>query len=218
MLMDPRNNKDPLLEEVSTSVGGEEVDPWILDLAMNIAKKIFIKMKEDEDKNKLEEEEARRKAKEEEKGRKKLEYNDDFVELLVSKIMKRVSLNTKESSTKSKGNEFHKVQFDYSCNFMPNFSLVPLRKLPTLNELSYDEWVDKMKSHLIGVHHRLWEILNVGVSKPTENEEMTPKIMQDLHRYTQAVSIIKGSLSMEEYHKVQGRNDVHVIWSIQRRS
>jgi hypothetical protein len=50
MLMAPRNNEDPLLKEVSTSVGGEKVDPRILDLAMNIAKKMFIEMKEDEDK------------------------------------------------------------------------------------------------------------------------------------------------------------------------
>jgi hypothetical protein len=35
-----------------------------------------------------------------------MEYNDDLVELLVSKVMSKVSLNNEESSTKSKGNEF----------------------------------------------------------------------------------------------------------------
>jgi hypothetical protein len=69
--------------------------------------------------------------------------------------MSKVSLNTKESSTKSKGNEFNRVHFDYSHNFVPNFSSVPLEKLPTLSELNYDEWTDKMKSHLIGVHPSL---------------------------------------------------------------
>jgi hypothetical protein len=78
-----------------------------------------------------------------------LEYTENLVELLVSKVMKKVSLNTEESSTKSKGNEFHKVQFDYSRNFMPKFYSTPLEKLPTLSEMNYDEWADKMKSHLI---------------------------------------------------------------------
>jgi hypothetical protein len=36
-----------------------------------------------------------------------MEYNGDLVELLVSKVMSKVSLNTEESSTKSKGNEFN---------------------------------------------------------------------------------------------------------------
>jgi hypothetical protein len=84
----------------------------------------------------------------------------------VSKVLSKVSLNTEESSTKSKGNEFSKVQFDYSRNFIPNFSSAPLGTLPTLNELNYDEWADKMKSHLIGVHPSLWEIVNVGMHKP----------------------------------------------------
>ena len=64
-------------------------------------------------------------------------YNDDLVELLVSKVMSKVNLNTEESSTKIKGNEFNRVQFDYSHNFVPNFYLVPLGKLPTLSELNY---------------------------------------------------------------------------------
>jgi hypothetical protein len=49
---------------------------------------------------------------------------------------------------------------------MPNFSLAPLRKLPTLSELNYDGWVDKMKSHLIDVHPSLWEIVHIGVCMP----------------------------------------------------
>jgi hypothetical protein len=70
-----------------------------------------------------------------------------LVELLVSKVMSKVSLNAKESSTKSKGNEFNRVHFDYYRNLVSNFSLAPLEKLPTLRELNYDQWADKMKSH-----------------------------------------------------------------------
>jgi hypothetical protein len=85
-----------------------------------------------------------------------MEYNGDLVELLVSKVMSKVSLNTEESSTKSKGNEFNRVHFDYYRNFVPNFSSAPLEKLSTLSELNYDECADKMNSHLIGVHPILW--------------------------------------------------------------
>jgi hypothetical protein len=212
-----RDHVDPLLEEIPITSSGEEIDPKVLDLAMKIAEKMFLKMKEEDAKKREEEEESRRKA-EEDKGKGKIEYNDDLVELLVSRVMSKVSLNTEGSSTKSKGNEFNKVQFDYSRNFIPNFSSAPLGKLPTLSELNYDEWADKMKSHLIGVHPSLWEIVNIGMYKPAQGEEMTLEMMQEVHRNAQAVSIIKGSLCPEEYWKVQGREDAHDIWNILKMS
>jgi hypothetical protein len=53
--------------------------------------------------------------------------------------------------------------------------------------------------------------MNIGVYKPAEGEGMTPEMMQDLHRNAQMVSIIRGSLSLEEYCKFQGREDACVI-------
>jgi hypothetical protein len=47
---------------------------------------------------------------------------------------------------------------------------------------------------------------------------MTPKMMQEVYRNAQMVSIIKGILSPEEYHKVQGREDARVIWIILKMS
>jgi hypothetical protein len=161
-----RDHVDPLLEEIPTTSTGEEVDPKVFDLAMKIAEKMFLKMKEEDAKKMAEEEETRRKA-EEDRGKGKIEYNDDLVELLVSRVMSKVSLNTEASSTKSKGTEFNKVQFNYYRSFIPNFSLAQLGKLPTLSELNNDEWADKMKSHLIDVHPSLWEIVNIGMYKPT---------------------------------------------------
>jgi hypothetical protein len=214
----PRNNEDPLIEEVLTMASGEELDPQIINIAMKLAEKMFLKMKEDEAKKKVEEEEARQKIEEEDKGKKPIDCNDDLVELLVSKVMRKMNINTEESPSKSKIYEFNKVPFDYSRSFVPNFSSAPLGKLPTLSELNYDEWADKMKSHLIGVHPSLWEIVHVGVCKPRFGEEMTPEMMQDLHRNAQAVSIIKGSLSAEEYRKVQEREDAREIWNILKMS
>jgi thymidine phosphorylase len=106
-----RNNEDPVLEEVLATIDGEELNPEILDLAMKLAEKMFLKMKqedlkrkakEEEIKKRAEEEESRRKV-EEEKGKKKLEYNDDLVELLVSKVMNKVGSNDEESSIKKQG-------------------------------------------------------------------------------------------------------------------
>src|SRR5690242_12853893 len=97
-----RDHVDPLLEEIPTTSTSEEVDPKVLDLAMKIAEKMFLKMKQEDAKKKVEEEETRRKA-EEDRGKGKIEYNDDLVEFLVSRVMSKVSLNTEASSTKSKG-------------------------------------------------------------------------------------------------------------------
>jgi hypothetical protein len=139
---------DPLLEEIPTTSIGYEMDPKVLNLAMKIAKKMFLKMKEEDAKKKAKKEESRRKA-EEDKGKGRIEYTDDLVELLVPRVMSKVSLTSEGSSTKSKGNEFNKVQFDYSRNFIPNFSSAPLGKLPTLNR----------------VYPSLWEIVNIGMNK-----------------------------------------------------
>jgi hypothetical protein len=111
-----RDHMDPLLEEIPITSSDEEVDPKILDLAMKIAEKMFLKMKEEDAKKRAKEEESRRKA-EEDKGKGKFEYNDDLVEVLVSRVMRKLSITTEGSSTKSKGNEFNKVQFDYSRIF-----------------------------------------------------------------------------------------------------
>jgi hypothetical protein len=68
-MLAPRNNEDPLLEELLTTSSGEELDPKILDLAMKIAERMFLNMKEEDAKKKVEEEELRRKAKEDKRER-----------------------------------------------------------------------------------------------------------------------------------------------------
>ena len=81
-----------------------------------------------------------------------------------------------------------------------------------LDALNYDEWANKMKFHLIGVHPSLLEVVNVGAYQPKEDDEVTQEMIQDLHRNAQAVSIILGSLSSEEYRKVEGRESAKDIW------
>ena len=43
-----RDHVDPLLEEIPITSSGEEVDPKVLDLAMKIVEKMFLKMKEED--------------------------------------------------------------------------------------------------------------------------------------------------------------------------
>jgi len=60
MLGGLRNESVSMLEKVevvSTSSFGANVDPRAIDLAMRIAERMFLKMKEDEAKNIIEEEE-----------------------------------------------------------------------------------------------------------------------------------------------------------------
>jgi hypothetical protein len=55
-----RNESASKLEKVeasSTSTFGADVDPRTIDLAMRIVERMFLKMKEDEAKNRIEEEE-----------------------------------------------------------------------------------------------------------------------------------------------------------------
>jgi hypothetical protein len=61
------------------------MDPKVLNLAMKIVEKMFLKMKEEDAKKKAEEEETRRKA-EEYRGKGKIEYNEALVELLVLRV------------------------------------------------------------------------------------------------------------------------------------
>ena len=56
------------------------------------------------------------------------------------------------------------------------------------------------------------------MNKPAQHEEMKPEMMQEVHRNAQDVTIIKGSLSPEEYRKVQGREDARDIWRILKMS
>jgi hypothetical protein len=43
-----RDHVDPLLEEIPITSSGEEIDHKVLDLAMKIAEKMFLKMKEED--------------------------------------------------------------------------------------------------------------------------------------------------------------------------
>ena len=103
------------VEETSTSSYGEEIDPKVWDLAMKTAEKMFLKMKEEENKRKIEKEakakaelEAKKRAEEEsrDKGKKGMELNEELLESLVTKVMKKMNIESSSSKHDSKGDGF----------------------------------------------------------------------------------------------------------------
>jgi hypothetical protein len=90
-ILAPRNNENPIIKEILTTASSEELDPQSLSIIMKSAEKVFLKMKEDGAKRKAGEEEARRKVEEEDKGKKNIDNNDDLVELLVFKVIRKMN-------------------------------------------------------------------------------------------------------------------------------
>jgi hypothetical protein len=70
-----RDHVNPLLEEIPTTSTGEEMEPKVLDLAMKIAKMMFLNMKDKDAKKRAEEEESRKspKKKSQEEGPARIE-------------------------------------------------------------------------------------------------------------------------------------------------
>src|SRR5436190_7012743 len=144
----------------------------------------------------------------------------ETMEKVMLDMMKKMEKQETPSSSPKKSNsnkqhEYTRNSFDYSKmqgNFSSNFILVPLGKAPLLDGLTYADWVNKMKMHLIALHPSLWEVVNLGVRMPKNGEDMTPDMMVDLHRNAQATSVIVSSLSQEEFNKVNGLEVAKDIW------
>lgn len=130
------------------------------DAALEVAK-VFYKMMKEEDKIKKKEKKKRReekKRKEEQDKSGAPKYDSEAVEALLDELRRKLTMEQSSSSSpksqkrpSSMEQEYHRVQFDYSRANPPNFSSVPLGKVPILDGLNYDEWAEKMKFHLIGV-------------------------------------------------------------------
>jgi hypothetical protein len=164
-----------------------------------------------------------------EKFKKMMEENEKTLEeRILSRLMERMGMNKHDpppsptKATSSAKQEYHQAPFNYSqssTSFVaPNVSSSSLGKVPILEGSNYDEWANKMKYHLFGVHPSLWEIVNVGITPPKAGEDITPEWMQDLHRNAQAVSIILGSVSLEEYNKISSLGIAHEMWTTLRES
>ena len=69
-----------------------------------------------------------------------------------------------------------------------------------------------MRVHLIGRKSVLWKIVCVGVNIPDEDEPIIQDQEFKIQRNMQAASILLGSLSPEEFDKVDGMDSAKQIW------
>jgi hypothetical protein len=220
---------NPILSDNSGDEVEETMDAKIERLAFNIAEKM---MKERE--KVLEEREKAIEEKINIVEKMTREREKVMEDMILERLMKKMSMDKDatpppppqpSSSTKattSTTREYNQMPFEYPRNSIPfvstNVSSSSLGKVPILEGSNYDEWANKMKYHLFSVHPSLWEIVNVGLIQPKDGGAMTPEWMQDLHRNAQAVSIILGSVCLEEYNKISGYGIAKVMWDTLRES
>jgi len=94
-----------------------------------------------------------------------------------------------------------------------HFPTINQGKPPHFDRTRYTDWAYKMKMHLIAA--RLWEIVDVGVLIPTdEDREITPEEAYNLHQNAQVVSLLVSSLGQDEFNKVNGVESAKAIWDI----
>jgi hypothetical protein len=61
-----------------------------------------------------------------------------------------------------------------------------------------------MKVHLISLNLSVWTIVRTGVDFPGEDEELGFEQLQQIHRNTQASSVLLSSLEKDEFDRVNG--------------
>ena len=96
-----------------------------------------------------------------------------------------------------------------------HFPTINHDKPPHFDGTRYTDWAYKMKMHLIAT--RLWEVVDVGVMIPTDEErEITLEEDFNLHQNAQAVSLLVTSLGPDEFAKVNGMESAKQVWDTLR--
>jgi hypothetical protein len=74
----------------------------------------------------------------------------------------------------------------------------------------YSFWSHKMRSHLFYLHPSIWKIVENGMHfDSTDNPVM---INEQIHKNTQATTVLLASLCRDEYNKVSGLDNAKQIW------
>ena len=109
------------------------------------------------------------------------------------------------------------MNFDYSQLFKASHHrtlFVNLGKPPHFDGTRYPDWDYKMKMHLIAAN--LWEVVDVGVTLPTKEREITLEEALNFHQNAQAIATLVSSLAPDEFNKVNGREIAKDIWEVLR--
>jgi hypothetical protein len=90
---------------------------------------------------------------------------------------------------------YNTTSFNYD-NLPPSsaFTSVPIGKAPRFDGTDYTKCRYSMKMHLISLNPSVWTIVRTGVKFPDEDEELDFEQLQQIHRNTQASSMLLSSL------------------------
>jgi hypothetical protein len=75
-----------------------------------------------------------------------------------------------------------------------------------------------MRMHLISLSLSIWNILRVGVDFPDKDEELDFEQLQQIHRNTQASSVLLSSLEKDEFDRANGLEKAKDIWDTLQRA
>jgi hypothetical protein len=93
---------------------------------------------------------------------------------------------------------------------MPIYFLFLLENPPHFDGEDYSFWSHKMCSHLFSLHPSIWEIVENGMHFDSTDNPVV--INEQIHKNTQATTILLVSLCRDEYNKVSGLDNAKQIW------
>jgi hypothetical protein len=88
-----------------------------------------------------------------------------------------------------------------------------LSKKKTVNQnysFDYSFWSHKMCSHLFSLHPSIWEIVENGMHFDSTDNPVF--INEQIHKNSQATTVLLASLCRDEYNKVSGLDNAKQIW------
>jgi hypothetical protein len=93
------------------------------------------------------------------------------------------------------------------------FTSVPIGKVPCFNGMNYTKWRYSMKMHLISLNPSVWTTMHTCVDFPDEDEGLGFEQLQQIHRNTQATSVLLSSLEKDEFDRVNSLEKAKDIWN-----
>jgi hypothetical protein len=108
-----------------------------------------------------------------------------------------------DSSSKKTVNQNY--SFGYSripYNLNAHLLSIPLGKPPHFDGEDYSFWSHKMRSHLFSLHPSIWEIVENEMHFDSKDNPVL--INEQIHKNSQATTVLLASLCGDEYNKVSG--------------
>jgi hypothetical protein len=114
---------------------------------------------------------------------------------------------------------YNTTSFNYD-NLPPSsaFTSVPVGKVVRFYGMDYTKWRDLMKMHLISLNLSVWTIVHTSADFLDEDEELGFEQLQQIHRNTQATSMLLSSLEKDEFDRINGLDKAKDIWDTLQRA